>query len=107
MTDTSSQTDNIFAFLLALAIAIPAFLVKDQTMKPVFYALVLLPTLGMIQVAVTVSALVAAHWMLRTMRIENLAENVPAWGHRIAWAAMIGLLVLTQGGGNAFIYFQF
>lgn len=48
VTDTSSQTDNIFAFLLALAIAIPAFLTIDQTMKPVFYALVILPTLGMI-----------------------------------------------------------
>jgi O-antigen ligase len=48
VTDTSSKTDNIFAFLLALAIAIPAFLVKDQTLKPVFYALVLLPALGML-----------------------------------------------------------
>ncbi|MEH6570116.1 MAG: O-antigen ligase family protein [Halioglobus sp.] len=48
MTDTSSQTDNIFAFLLALAIAIPAFLGQDQTMKPVFYALVVVPALAMI-----------------------------------------------------------
>ena len=48
MTDTSSQTDKIFALLLALAIAIPAFLVTGQSIKPVFYALILLPALGMI-----------------------------------------------------------
>jgi O-antigen ligase len=48
MSDSSSRTDNILAFLLTLAISIPAFLGQDQSMKPIFYALVLLPTLVMV-----------------------------------------------------------
>lgn len=48
MTDKPSPTDAIFTLCLAFAIAIPAFLGQDQSMKPIFYALVLLPTIGMI-----------------------------------------------------------
>jgi alginate O-acetyltransferase complex protein AlgI len=66
-----------------------------------------LPTLDIIKVAVVVAALVSVHWRFRTSRIETAAQSVPSWGHGLAWAAMLVLLVVTQGGGNAFIYFQF
>jgi alginate O-acetyltransferase complex protein AlgI len=66
-----------------------------------------LPTLDIIKVVVVISALLFVHWRFRTAPIEKAARNVPGWGHGLAWAAMLVLLVITQGGGNAFIYFQF
>ena len=66
-----------------------------------------LPTLDIVKVVGVVAALLAVHWRFRTSRIETAAQNVPSWGHGLAWAAMLVLLVITQGGGNAFIYFQF
>jgi O-antigen ligase len=46
--DKPSLTDALFALSFTFAIAIPSFLGQDQTMKPLFYALILLPTIGMI-----------------------------------------------------------
>jgi O-antigen ligase len=45
VTQSSSLTDNAFTFLLAVAIALPAFLGADSSLKGTFYALVTLPTL--------------------------------------------------------------
>jgi alginate O-acetyltransferase complex protein AlgI len=67
----------------------------------------ILPTLDMVKVVVVIAALVSTHWVFRTTRIEDAARNVPHWAHGLAWGVMLILLALTQGGGNAFIYFQF
>jgi O-antigen ligase len=40
--------DRLLAALLAVAIAIPAFMTGDLPMKPLFYVLVILPTLGFV-----------------------------------------------------------
>jgi hypothetical protein len=34
-------------------------------------------------------------------------QNLPAWWVVVIWSIMLCGLILTQGGGNAFIYFQF
>lgn len=66
-----------------------------------------LPTLEMIQVAVVVFLLLVAHGTMRNTRLEDVLERMPGPVHSLVWASMIVLLVITQGGGNAFIYFQF
>jgi len=67
----------------------------------------ILATANIAMVAVIVIGLVGAHWLMRTRTLETmLARRRPA-----AIAAALGLMAFaiaaTQGGGNAFIYFQF
>jgi O-antigen ligase len=48
LTGRGELTDRILAMLLALTIAVPAFMTGDRSMKPLFYALFILPTLALI-----------------------------------------------------------
>jgi alginate O-acetyltransferase complex protein AlgI len=66
-----------------------------------------LPTLWIIQVAVTIVAMVAIHWRMRDTSIETVVQKTPAWLLGVTLAAMLFLIIITQGSGNAFIYFQF
>lgn len=66
-----------------------------------------LPTLDIVKVIVVVTGLLIAHWAFRTTSIEDAARSVPKWIHGVIWGGMLVLLIVTQGGGNAFIYFQF
>ena len=55
---------------------------------------------------VTVGML-AVHWYMRSRRLEDVVARSPWWLTGVVWAGMIFLIVITQGTGNAFIYFQF
>jgi alginate O-acetyltransferase complex protein AlgI len=66
-----------------------------------------LPTIDMVMTASVVSLLLLTGWLLRDRMIEDVVGRVPWWLGGIAWAAMLILIILTQGGGGAFIYFQF
>lgn len=56
--------------------------------------------------AVTLGML-AAHWSLRNRRLEDVVARTP-WGlTAVAWGTMLFLIIITQGSGDAFIYFQF
>ncbi len=66
-----------------------------------------LPTLWIIQVVVTIAAMVAIHWRMRDTNIESVVQKAPAWLLGVTLAAMLFLIIITQGSGNAFIYFQF
>ena len=62
--------------------------------------------------SVTTTSLVAlglltAHWLLRHTSIETVAAKMPRSLLAGIWTVMIGGLILNQGNGNAFIYFQF
>ena len=52
-------------------------------------------------------AVLAAHWFMRNRRLEDVVARSPWWVTGLAWAGMLFLIVITQGSGNAFIYFQF
>jgi hypothetical protein len=54
-----------------------------------------------------VGGLLASHWYLHEKRLEHAMQDLPAWWVVIIWTIMLCGLILTQGGGNAFIYFQF
>ena len=67
----------------------------------------LLLTREIVQVALVVGGLLASHWYLHEKRLEHAMQNLPAWWVVVIWSTMLCGLILTQGGGNAFIYFQF
>jgi alginate O-acetyltransferase complex protein AlgI len=66
-----------------------------------------LSTLDLLKVGIIMAALLAAHWGLRHTTVERAAAAMPWWAFCIIWTAMIAAIFVTQGSGNAFIYFQF
>jgi alginate O-acetyltransferase complex protein AlgI len=67
----------------------------------------LLPTVRMIETLVFVAAIVAIHRYMRNRTIEKVVAGSPSWLVGVAWAALIFLVIITQGNADGFIYFQF
>lgn len=67
----------------------------------------ILPTREILQVALVTAGLLTAHWLLRDTSIEAVVTRTPRWLLTGVWSLMAFSLILTQGNGNAFIYFQF
>jgi alginate O-acetyltransferase complex protein AlgI len=67
----------------------------------------ILDTVFVFVVATIIPVLVAVHWYMRSRTLESALARVPPLVIALAWAAMIWLIVVSQGSGNAFIYFQF
>lgn len=61
----------------------------------------------LITAGATVLAMLLVHWRMRHQTLHEEVQRWPAFAVGTAWAAMLWLIVTTQGGGNAFIYFQF
>lgn len=59
------------------------------------------------QITLVTAGLLVAHWNLRNTSIEAAVGKLPAWAVTGIWTAMLCAIILTQGSGNAFIYFQF
>jgi alginate O-acetyltransferase complex protein AlgI len=66
-----------------------------------------LPTIYMIKAAAIVASIVAVHWLMRERELEDVVERLPWWVTGIAVAAMLFAVIIAQGSGEAFIYFQF
>ena len=67
----------------------------------------ILPTSELVPALGIVAGIVAAHWMMRLRTLESfVAQRHPALLSG-AWALMLFAVIVTQGSGNAFIYFQF
>jgi alginate O-acetyltransferase complex protein AlgI len=60
-----------------------------------------------ITVLVVTAAMLAVHWFMRNRRLEEVVSKAPWWLTGLIWAVMLFAIVITQGTGNAFIYFQF
>jgi hypothetical protein len=60
-----------------------------------------------LQVALVIVGLWIFHWRLRDTSLEAAVASKPAWLIGALWTVMLGAIILTQGSGNAFIYFQF
>lgn len=67
----------------------------------------ILPTVEILKVAVVMFFLVMSHWLLANTSLERATEVVSSKSFKASLTAMLTLLILTQGGANAFIYFQF
>jgi D-alanyl-lipoteichoic acid acyltransferase DltB (MBOAT superfamily) len=67
----------------------------------------ILPTFSLISVVAIVGGLVLTHWLMRARTLEAVVARTPAAVVCLVWALMAFLIVIAQGSGNAFIYFQF
>ncbi len=70
-------------------------------------AAAILPTIYMIKVAVIVSGILLVQWLMRNRTLEDLVSRTPWWATGAVLAAMLFAVIVTQGSGEAFIYFQF
>ena len=60
-----------------------------------------------LQVVLVIFGLWLVQWRLRDTSLEAALARRPAWLVGAIWTLMLGAIILTQGSGNAFIYFQF
>jgi alginate O-acetyltransferase complex protein AlgI len=51
--------------------------------------------------------MLVVHWTMRNRSVEDVVARSPAWLLATVWAAMLFAIIITQGSGDAFIYFQF
>jgi alginate O-acetyltransferase complex protein AlgI len=66
-----------------------------------------LPTVYMMKAAVIVAGIVSVHWLMRKRRLEDVVARAPWWVTGTVAAAMLFAVIIAQGSGEAFIYFQF
>ena len=66
-----------------------------------------LATIYMIKVGVLISGIVVTQWLMRERELEQVVSRTPWWVTGLACAAMLFAVIVTQGSGTAFIYFQF
>jgi alginate O-acetyltransferase complex protein AlgI len=66
-----------------------------------------LTTMQIASTAVAVGGLLAVHWTMRNRNLHEVVARVPVVVVGLVWAVMAWLVVITQGSGDAFIYFQF
>jgi alginate O-acetyltransferase complex protein AlgI len=62
---------------------------------------------SMAQVLVVTVGMLVAHWTMRNRRLEDVVSRTPWWVLGLIWAVMLFAILITQGVGDAFIYFQF
>jgi alginate O-acetyltransferase complex protein AlgI len=67
----------------------------------------LLSNREILQVLLVTAGLLAIHWVLRHTTLEAAVTRMPRWLLTAVWAGMAFLIILNQGNGSAFIYFQF
>ena len=67
----------------------------------------ILATYYIVSVSLIVAAIVFAHWLMRNRTLESVVSRMRPAALGVIWAAMAFAIVISQGSGNAFIYFQF
>ena len=67
----------------------------------------ILPTLSIVKVVVVMGGLIGMHVVMRNRSIEAVMARMRSGTVIAVWTVMLIAIVLMQGGGDAFIYFQF
>jgi alginate O-acetyltransferase complex protein AlgI len=68
---------------------------------------VVLEYFDVIAVFAVTGLLFLIHYYMRNHTVKRLSESIPVWLFSMIWAVMIFLIVIAQGSGEQFIYFQF
>lgn len=66
-----------------------------------------LSALSLWKIYLVIAGLLLAHSLLRNTSVEAVVGRMPRWLVTGLWTPMLGAIILTQGNGIAFIYFQF
>lgn len=64
-------------------------------------------TFDIIKVFAVVAALFFCHWQMRNTSMKVVAANTNQWVFAMFWALLFFGIVISQGSGEQFIYFQF
>jgi len=67
----------------------------------------ILATGALVCVAAIVGGIVLTHWRMRATTLEAALAATPAALLALVWGLMVFSVIIAQGAGNAFIYFQF
>jgi alginate O-acetyltransferase complex protein AlgI len=67
----------------------------------------ILPAVDLVAVALIVGGIVATHWAMRDRTLESVIARVPPALLAMIWSCMAFAIIIEQGSGSAFIYFQF
>ena len=67
----------------------------------------ILPTFQIIQVLTVVTLLFLTHWGMRNTNVKEVASKMSPVLLGVGWAVMIFFILIAQGTGEQFIYFQF
>ncbi|MCK7591556.1 MBOAT family protein [Subsaxibacter sp. CAU 1640] len=66
-----------------------------------------LDSFEIIKVLAVISILFVCHWFMRNTSLKEVSFKIPSWVLGVFWAIMFFLIVISQGSGEQFIYFQF
>jgi alginate O-acetyltransferase complex protein AlgI len=66
-----------------------------------------LPTVWVLEVVICMLALLSAHWYMRNKELEQVVSRASPALTAGTWACLAFAVIITQGRGDAFIYFQF
>lgn len=59
------------------------------------------------KVMILISILFLCHWFMRNTSMKAVSQKIPSWALGVIWAVLFFLIVISQGSGEQFIYFQF
>jgi len=71
------------------------------------HAEAVLPTVRILETVVCLAGLLCAQWYMRNRTLEDVVTETSPRLIATAWASMAFAVIITQGAGDAFIYFQF
>ena len=66
-----------------------------------------LANIYIIEAIIVTVAMFMAHWMMRNTSLEEVISKTNSTIIGLLWGLMLFLIIITQGSGDAFIYFQF
>ncbi len=66
-----------------------------------------LPTVYLIEAIVVTISMLFIHWRMRNTTLEAVVQKTPWFVTGTIWGIMLVLIIISQGSGDAFIYFQF
>ena len=64
-------------------------------------------TVEVLTVSIVTVSMLCIHWYMRNRRLDLVVGAAPRWLIGLVWGIMLWAIVTTQGGSDAFIYFQF
>jgi len=79
--------------------------------KSMFYmqsnSVKILDSFTIIKVCIVIGILFSCHWIMRNTSMKEVAQKTSPWVLGVFWAILFFLIVIAQGSGEQFIYFQF
>ena len=67
----------------------------------------ILESFDIVKVMVLIGIMFVTHWMMRNTSVKDVSTKISPLLLGIVWTIMFFLIVISQGNGEQFIYFQF